>query len=136
MPSPFDEEGYLKTGDIFEIAGDHGEFLEYQDRARDLIIRGGMNIAPSELESLIADHPAVAEVAVIGLPDEMMGERVTAVVVLRPGTELTLPGLVDWLRGKEIASYKLPEYLDVRDELPRNPVGKILKRDLRSTLVG
>jgi acyl-CoA synthetase (AMP-forming)/AMP-acid ligase II len=90
-----------------------------------------MNIAPAEIEGLIAEHPAVAEVAVIGDPDERLGERVAAVVVLRPGETLTLDQLVAWLRERSIASFKLPERLEVRDELPRNPVGKVLKRMLR-----
>ena len=130
-PSPFDEQGYLCSGDLFEIAGDHGQFLRYLDRAKDLVIRGGMNIAPAELEGLIAEHPAVLEVAVVGDPDEMLGERVAAVVSLAPGATLTLEDLVDFLRERQIASFKLPERLEVRDELPRNPVGKILKRLLR-----
>lgn len=129
--SPFDEQGYLKSGDLFEIAGDRKQFLHYLDRARDLVIRGGMNIAPAELEGLIADHPAVVDVAVIGDPDEVLGERVAAVVSLAPGQTLTLDELVEFLRGKQIASFKLPERLEIRDELPRNPVGKILKRVLR-----
>ncbi len=129
--SPFDDRGFLRTGDVFEIAGDRNQFLHYLDRAKDLVIRGGMNIAPAELEGLIADHPAVAEVAVVGDPDEVLGERVAAVVTLRPGTELTLEELVAFLRKQHIASYKLPERLEVRDELPRNPVGKVLKRELR-----
>ncbi|KQX76406.1 class I adenylate-forming enzyme family protein [Aeromicrobium sp. Root472D3] len=132
-PTPFDDEGYLRTGDLFEIAGDRGQFLHYLDRAKDLVIRGGMNIAPAELEGLIADHPDVVDVAVIGDPDELLGERVAAVVTLTPGAELTLDELVTFLKGKRIASYKLPERLDVRGELPRNPVGKILKRELRAT---
>lgn len=129
--NPFDDEGYLRTGDIFEIAGDRDQFLRYLDRAKDLVIRGGMNIAPAELEGLIGDHPDVVDVAVIGDPDEVLGERVAAVVTLRPGATMTLDELVAFLRGKQIASYKLPERLAVRDELPRNPVGKILKRELR-----
>ncbi len=131
-PSPFDERGYLCSGDLFEIAGDRGQFLLYRDRAKDLVIRGGMNIAPAELEGLIADHPAVVDVAVIGDPDEMLGERVAAIVTVVPGQTLTLDELVEFLRGKQIASFKLPERLEVRDELPRNPVGKILKRELRA----
>lgn len=131
-PSPFDEQGYLRTGDLFEIAGDKGQFLHYLDRAKDLVIRGGMNIAPAELEGLIADHPAVIDVAVIGDPDEVLGERVAAVVTLAPGTQLTLEELVTFLKSKRIASYKLPERLEVVTEMPRNPVGKILKRALRA----
>ncbi|MFO6451661.1 MULTISPECIES: class I adenylate-forming enzyme family protein [unclassified Aeromicrobium] len=129
--NPFDDDGLLMTGDIFEIAGDRNQFLHYLDRAKDLVIRGGMNIAPAEMEALVGEHPAVADVAVVGDPDEQMGERVAAVVTLNPGATLTLEELVTFLREAKIASYKLPERLEVRDELPRNPVGKVLKRELR-----
>lgn len=136
LASPFDEQGRLRSGDVFEIAGDDNEYLLYVDRNKDLIIRGGMNIAPVALEAMIAEHPAVAEVAVIGDPDEVMGERVAAVVSLRPGHELTLDELVAFLREFKIGSYQLPERLDVRPELPRNAVGKLLKRDLRRSAAG
>ncbi|MDL9948132.1 class I adenylate-forming enzyme family protein [Gordonia sp. ABSL11-1] len=131
LASPFDDEGLLKTGDMFEIAGDRGEFLRYVDRCKDLVIRGGMNIAPAELEALIAEHPAVADVAVIGDHDDALGEKVAAVVTLNPGTGLSLDELVAFLRGKHIASFKLPERLEIRDTLPRNAVGKLVKRELR-----
>jgi acyl-CoA synthetase (AMP-forming)/AMP-acid ligase II len=131
LPSPFDDEGFLKTGDLFVIDGENDEFLRYVDRAKDLIIRGGMNIAPAELETLIASHPDVAEVAVVGYPDEVMGERVCAVVVVKPDRSLTLEAVVEHLRVQEIATYKLPERMELRDALPRNPVGKVLKRQLR-----
>ena len=134
MPSPFDERGYLKSGDLFEIAGDEGQYLLYVDRAKDLIIRGGMNIAPAEVEGLIAGHPAVAEVAVFGVPDEVLGERVAAVVSLKPEQSLDLDGLGEFLREKQVAHYKFPERLEVVPALPRNPVGKVLKRDLRATM--
>ncbi|WP_426511817.1 class I adenylate-forming enzyme family protein [Dactylosporangium sp. McL0621] len=134
LASPFDEQGYLRTGDVFVIAGDDGQFLEYVDRAKDLVIRGGMNIAPAELEGLIAAHPAVADVAVVGYPDEVLGERVCAVVVPREGRELDLAGLVEFLKDQRIASYKLPERLELRQALPRNPVGKVLKRSLREEI--
>lgn len=129
--NPFDDQGRLKTGDVFEIAGDEGQFLRYVDRNKDLIIRGGMNIAPVALEAMIAEHPSVAEVAVIGDPDEVMGERVAAVVALREGTTLTHNELVQFLRDRKIGSYQLPERLEIRSELPRNAVGKLLKRQLR-----
>lgn len=135
LASPFDELGHLCSGDIFEIAGDRGQFLRYVDRAKDLLIRGGMNIAPAELEALIATHPAVADVAVIGYPDELLGERVEAVVVCKPDLSLNLDGLTAHLREARIASYKLPERLTIRDSLPRNPVGKVLKRELRQSEV-
>ena len=131
VASPFDEDGFLKTGDVFVIDGPNNEFLRYVDRAKDLVIRGGMNIAPAELETLIAAHPAVAEVAIVGYPDEILGEKVCAVVALRPGAELTLPDLVAHLAAQHIASYKLPERLEIVPALPRNPVGKVVKRELR-----
>ncbi|MEZ0073275.1 class I adenylate-forming enzyme family protein [Planotetraspora sp. GP83] len=134
LPSPFDERGYLKTGDVFVIDGERGEFLRYVDRVKDLIIRGGMNIAPAELEGLISAHPDVAEVAVLGYPDEVLGEKVCAVVVPKEGRTVTLDALLTHLRAAQIASYKLPERLELREALPRNPVGKILKRDIRREL--
>ncbi|ALG10780.1 AMP-dependent acyl-CoA synthetase [Kibdelosporangium phytohabitans] len=130
-PSPFDDEGFLKTGDVFVIDGEDDEFLRYVDRARDLIIRGGVNISPAELETMIAGHPSVAEVAVVGYPDDVLGERVCAVVAHRPDTTITLPDLITHLNRQEIATYKLPERLVVVGALPRNPVGKVLKRELR-----
>jgi acyl-CoA synthetase (AMP-forming)/AMP-acid ligase II len=132
VANPFDEDGYLRTGDVFVIDGQNGEYLRYVDRAKDLVIRGGMNIAPAELETLIAAHPAVADVAVVGYPDAILGEKVCAFVVLRPGADLDLAGLVAYLTGQHIASYKLPERLEILDALPRNPVGKVLKRELRN----
>lgn len=134
LANPFDEQGYLKTGDIFEIAGDQGQFVRYVDRSKDIIIRGGMNIAPVELEALIMRHPSVADVAVVGDLDETLGEKVAAFVSLHPGTTLDLPELVAFLREQHIASYKLPENLRVLDVLPRNPVGKVIKHQLRKVL--
>ncbi|RAY12800.1 (2,3-dihydroxybenzoyl)adenylate synthase [Actinomadura craniellae] len=134
LASPFDEDGFLKTGDVFMIAGDRDQFLEYVDRAKDLVIRGGMNIAPAELEGLLAAHPDVAEVSVIGVPDETFGERVCAVVVPVEGATVTLDSLVAHLRERKIASFKLPERLEVRTVLPRSPLGKVLKRELRAEL--
>ncbi|MFD8497602.1 class I adenylate-forming enzyme family protein [Amycolatopsis sp. NPDC059657] len=128
--SAFDEDGYYRTGDVFEIDGERHEFLKHVDRVKDLVIRGGMNISPAEVEGLLAAHPDVADVAIIGVPDEVLGERACAVVVAgqrRPD----LAELVEFLRESRIASFKLPERLEFVDELPRNPVGKILKRRLR-----
>ena len=128
----FDEQGFYRTGDLFEIAGDQGQYYRFAGRHKDIVIRGGMNISSEEIESLLMSHPDVRDVAVIGLPDAIMGERVCAVVVPKANTSLTLQRLVDHLRSvKEVASYKWPESLILVDELPRNPVGKILKRELR-----
>lgn len=131
----FDDQGFFRTGDVFEIAAHDPSLLRYVDRSRDIVVRGGMNISPGELESLIGALPGVAEVAVVGTPDERLGERVTAVVVTAPGADQpTLDGIVAALRQRRIASYKLPERLEIVDALPRNPLGKVLKRDLRNTL--
>lgn len=134
--NPFDEQGYFRTGDVFEIAGeaDDARYYRFVDRAKDIIIRGGINIAPAELEGLIQGHPKVAEAAVIGYPDDVLGEKTCVVVAPKPGEEVTLEEIVDFLREKKIASYKLPERLKLVAALPRNPVGKILKRDLREQL--
>jgi acyl-CoA synthetase (AMP-forming)/AMP-acid ligase II len=131
--SSFDDDGHFRTGDVFEIAGERGEFLKYVDRMKDLVIRGGMNISPAEVEGLLAGHPDVADVGVIGVPDDVMGERVCAVVV--PGSRKpSLDELVAYLREKKVAAFKLPERLEYAEALPRNPVGKILKRQLRESL--
>jgi acyl-CoA synthetase (AMP-forming)/AMP-acid ligase II len=132
---PFDDQGFYKSGDVFAIAEDDPTLLRYVDRARDIIVRGGMNISPAELEALLATHPAVADVAVVGIPDEVLGERTAAVVVVAPdASPPTLDDLVDLLRDRRIASYKLPEHLEIVDVLPRNPLGKVLKRELRTWL--
>ena len=134
VPDPFDEDGYLKTGDILEIAGDDRQYLHYVDRSKDMVVRGGMKISAAELEGFISGHPDVEDVAVVAYPDDVLGERACAVVVPRPGQTVTLAEIVAYLRGLDIATFKLPERLELRDELPRNPLGKILKRKLRDEL--
>ncbi|MHB8671027.1 MAG: class I adenylate-forming enzyme family protein [Acidimicrobiales bacterium] len=134
LADPFDEQGFLRTGDLFELAGERLQYLRYVDRAKDLVIRGGMNIAPAELESLLSDHPKISESAAVGLPDDVLGERVCLFAVPAPGQELTLEEVVGFLRERRIASYKLPERLEVVEELPRNAIGKVLKRELRRRL--
>jgi acyl-CoA synthetase (AMP-forming)/AMP-acid ligase II len=136
VPDPFDADGYLRTGDILEIAGDGLEYLRYVDRSKDMVVRGGMKISAAELEAHIAGHPKVADVAVVAYPDEVLGERACAVVVPQPGMLVTLPEVTGYLRGLGIATFKLPERLELRDELPRNPLGKVLKRELRDELRG
>jgi len=105
-------------------------------RLKDLIIRGGMNIAPEEIEYLLADHPQIADVAIVGVPDgRKLGEEVvTAVVVPKEGEEVTLGELVDFLKEKDIAAYKVPRKLVSLGSLPRNAVGKVLKREIRQQL--
>jgi acyl-CoA synthetase (AMP-forming)/AMP-acid ligase II len=134
VPDPFDEDGYLKTGDILEIAGDELQYLHYVDRSKDMVVRGGMKISAAELETFVSGHPKVADVAVVAYPDEVLGERACAVIVPRPGQTVSLAEIVSYLRGLGIATFKLPERLELRDALPRNPLGKILKRELREEL--
>ncbi|MGE0796827.1 MAG: class I adenylate-forming enzyme family protein [Lautropia sp.] len=132
----FDEDGYYKSGDLFEIAGERGEYYRYVGRSKDLVIRGGVNISSEEIENLLLACPGVKEAAVVGVPDQRLGERVCACVVADAAVVPTLAAINAFLANElRIAIYKLPEYLMLLDALPRNPVGKILKRDLR-TLAG
>jgi acyl-CoA synthetase (AMP-forming)/AMP-acid ligase II len=122
------EDSWLRTGDIGRVDDDGFVFVE--DRLKDMIISGGENIYSVEVERVMAEHPAVMEVAVIGIPDDRWGETVRAVVALRPGAEATEEELISWCRERS-AAYKCPKAVDFIDALPRNPTGKILKRDLR-----
>jgi len=122
-------DGWLHTGDIARI--DDEGFVQIVDRKKDMINRGGENVYCVEVENALAAHPAVFEVAVLGVPDEMMGEKVGAVLVPRPGTELDVADVIAFAR-ENLADFKVPQYVAVRGEaLPRNPGGKILKPTLR-----
>ena len=128
----FDAQGFYKTGDLFEIAGDKLQYYRYVGRSKDLVIRGGVNISSEEIENLLMACPGVREAAVVGVPDDVLGEKVCACVVAADGASVTLDSIKTCLRDeKRIAIYKLPEYLLLLASLPRNPVGKILKRELR-----
>ena len=121
-------DGWLHTGD--EGLLDDDGYLFITGRVKDLIIRGGENIAPGEIEQVLEDLPAIEDVAVIGVPDSEMGEAVKAVAVLAPGAAVTVDELRAFCKGR-LASYKAPEYLAVVDDLPRNHMGKLLKNDIR-----
>jgi len=123
-----DAEGWLRTGDVGYLDADG--YLYLQDRAKDLIISGGENIYPAEVENAIFGHPAVSEVAVIGVPDDKWGESVKAVVVLAAGAEPDEAGIIAWA-AQRIARYKLPKSVTFVDGLPRNHTGKVLRRELR-----
>ena len=127
----FDADGYFYTGDLFEIAGKDNNLYRFVGRWKDVIIRGGQNISSEEIENLLQGHPKLADVAVIGYPDERIGEKVCAVVVPKKDQTVTFEEVVDFLKTKDIAIYKMPEKVIVTDALPRNPVGKLLKRTLR-----
>jgi long-chain acyl-CoA synthetase len=121
--------GWLRTGD----AGyrDEDGYLYVHDRVKDLIVSGGENVYPAEVENVIMSHPGVADVAVIGVPHERWGETPRALVVRVPGGELTATELIGFCRER-LAGFKCPTSVDWIDELPRNPSGKVLKRDLRA----
>ncbi|MBI2738257.1 MAG: long-chain-fatty-acid--CoA ligase [Rhodospirillales bacterium] len=121
------------TGDAGYL--DDKSYLYIYDRVKDMIVSGGENIYPAEVESALFGHPAVADVAVIGVPDERWGEAVKAVVVKKPGADASAGELIGWARER-IAGYKLPKSVDFVDALPRNPTGKILKRELRKPYWG
>ena len=129
----FDEDGYFRTGDLFEISPDDTQkkYYKFCGRCKDLIIRGGMNISPEELDNLLSSHPKMLEVAVTGYDDEILGEKVGVVAVVAEGETLTLDEVNDFLKDKQIAKYKMPEDLRVIDVLPKNPVGKVLRRELK-----
>ncbi|MFD2499840.1 hypothetical protein ACFSTI_14665 [Rhizorhabdus histidinilytica] len=121
-------DGWLKTGDGGYIDAEGYIFLT--DRLKDVIISGGENVYPTEVENVLASHPAVAEVAVIGVPSERWGETVKAIVALKPGQQATAEELIGY-SATLLAGYKRPTSVDFLPALPRNPTGKLLKAVLR-----
>lgn len=121
--------GWLRTGDVGYM-DEHG-YLYILDRTKDMIISGGNNIYPREVEEVLLCHPAIQEVCVFGVPDPEWGEAVKAVVALRPGHAATEAELISFCRN-HLASYKKPRSVDFVEELPKNAYGKVLKRDLRA----
>ena len=122
-------DGWIHTGDAGYL--DEDGYLFIHDRMKDMIITGGENVYPAEVESAIFGHPAVQEVAVIGIPDQKWGETVKAVVVAKPGTSIEEADIIAWARER-IAAFKAPRSVDVIEALPRNASGKILRKDLRA----
>ena len=126
--------GWLHTGDVAQL--DDEDFIYIVDRAKDMIIRGGENVYSVQVEAALFEHPAVADVAVIGVPEPTLGEEVGAVVVLRPGAKVTADELALHVKAR-LAGFMVPTHIWFRSEpLPRNPQGKVLKRELREELVG
>ena len=122
------DDGWFKTGDAGFLDGDGFVFLH--DRVKDMIVTGGENVYPAEVENALMRHPAVADVAVIGVPDDKWGEAVRAIVVRTEGTDPTPDELIAFCR-EWLAGFKLPKAVDFAETLPRNPSGKLLKRELR-----
>jgi HIP---CoA ligase len=125
----FTPDGWLRTGDIGIL--DAGGNLRITDRIKDMFIVGGFNAYPAEIENMISRHPDVAQVAVVGVPDERLGEVGFAYVIPRQGSTLTEAGLIAWCRG-EMANFKVPRHAEFVQALPLNPSGKVLKFELRA----
>lgn len=123
-----DGDGWFRSGDLARV--DEDGFYFIVDRKKDMIIRGGLNVYPREVEELLYEHEAVAEAAVIGVPHESLGEEIAAYVVLKPGASATEEELVEHVRS-QVAPYKYPRQVHLIDELPKGATGKILKRELR-----
>jgi long-chain acyl-CoA synthetase len=125
-------EGWFHSGDMAKVDEDGYFFIV--DRKKELIIRGGYNIYPREVEEVLYEHPAVQEVAVIGVPDEALGEEVGAAVVLKKGAETGAEELQAYVK-EQVAAYKYPRRVWFMDELPKGPTGKILKREIATPAV-
>ena len=125
--------GWLHTGDVGYL--DDDGYLFVTDRKKDMIIRGGFNVYPRDVEEVLLEHPAVAEAAVVGRPDERMGEEVVAFVVKAPGHDVSEEDLLTFA-SERLASYKRPREVRLVPMLPRSPIGKVLKKDLREQLAG
>ncbi len=128
----FDADGYFRMGDLARLVD--GDYLVVTGRAKDIIIRQGENIAPKEIEDMLAEHPDIAEIAVVGLPDPRTGERACAVIVPRGDARPDVAALRAFLDARHVARFKIPEQVAIRDVLPRNAAGKVLKHRIREAL--
>jgi acyl-CoA synthetase (AMP-forming)/AMP-acid ligase II len=129
----FDAAGFFRTGDLARWVDD--KYLVVTGRAKDVIIRSGENISAKEVEDLLADHPGIAEIAVVGLPDERTGERACAVIVPAGAEHPDVSSLLALLVSKGVAKFKAPERVVIWDALPKNDAGKILKHRIRASLI-
>jgi acyl-CoA synthetase (AMP-forming)/AMP-acid ligase II len=131
----FDDEGYFRTGDLGRWAGD-SRHLAVTGRAKDIIIRLGENISPKEVEDILVQHPDIAEIAIVGIPDKHTGERACAVIVPVSPQAPTLSSIRDFLEAQGVARFKIPEQVILQDVLPRNGAGKVLKDRIRASIAG
>ncbi|MEM5789328.1 MAG: long-chain fatty acid--CoA ligase, partial [Syntrophobacteraceae bacterium] len=122
--------GWFYTGDLATMDEDGYVFIV--DRKKDLVISGGYNIYPREIDEVIQEHPKVRDAAAVGVPDPNRGEVIKAFVVLKHGENLTSEEIIAWCRER-LAPYKVPKQVELRDSLPKTSVGKILRRELRSS---
>jgi acyl-CoA synthetase (AMP-forming)/AMP-acid ligase II len=128
----FDEEGYYRTGDLARWVDDR--YLVISGRSKDIIIRNGENISPKEVEDFLVEHPDIAEVTIVGLPDARTGERACAVIVPRRKLGPDLASLSEFLSAQGVARFKFPEQVVIWDSLPKNDTGKVLKHQIRAAL--
>lgn len=133
----FDAQGYYRTGDLFELAGDGPvpRFYRFVGRCKEIIVRGGVNISPAEIDDLLTAHPEIREAAVVGIPDDRLGERMCAAIVPDDGAEISLPAVAEWLEGQGLARFKLPEQMVTLGALPRNAMNKVSRRELREQVL-
>ncbi len=129
----FDAQGYYRTGDLGSWV--NGHYLVISGRSKDIIIRNGENIAPKEIEDLAIRHPAVNEIAVVGIPNDKTGEQAVAIVVVTEGHTFDLPQLFDFMVEHEMAKFKIPERVECWAQLPKNDAGKVLKHKIRQQLL-
>ena len=123
------KDGWFTTGDVAQR--DEEGYYFIVDRKKDMIIRGGFNVYPREVEEVLYQHPAVLEAAVIGIANESHGEEVKAILALKDGLHVTSQEIVTYCK-EHLAAYKYPRVIEFRDSLPKGPTGKILKRELRN----
>lgn len=129
----FDDEGYFRTGDLGRWVDD--SYLVVTGRAKDIIIRNGENISPKEIEDILIGHPGIAEIAIVGIPDERTGERACAVIVATDHPAPDVAGMRALLEEHGVARFKAPEQVEIWDSLPKNDAGKVLKHRIRAALV-
>jgi acyl-CoA synthetase (AMP-forming)/AMP-acid ligase II len=129
----FDADGFYRTGDVGHWVDD--DYLVVGGRIKDIIIRNGENIAPKEVEDLLVEHPAIAEIAIVGLPDPRTGETACAVIVPAGPEHPDVPALREFLDAKRVAKFKIPEQVAIWESLPKNEAGKVLKQHIRDALI-
>ena len=130
----FTQDGFFMTGDLFEYAHEQTQ-LKYVGRCKDLIIRGGVNISPEEIDQLLSGHPDLVEACSFGVPDDILGEKVAVAIVVRGDTTLGIKDLADFLDNAGVAKHKWPQYLITRDVLPRNAMNKIMRKEVREAAI-
>jgi non-ribosomal peptide synthetase component E (peptide arylation enzyme) len=132
----FTADGYFRTGDLFEIVGEDEppRYYRFVGRSKDIILRGGYNISPDEIDTLLTAHPKLAEAATVGYPDETLGEKVCVFVVPKAGEQVALDDITGFLMQQGLAKFKLPERLELSAGLPRNALGKVVRGQLKEQL--